>query len=58
MVNFRIIKYLGLILLLNCCTNIGILNKKKVELKKNVEDYKIEVYVERDKYNDFCIATS
>ena len=45
-----------LILLLNCCTNIGILNKKKVELKKNVEDYKIEVYVERDKYNDFCIA--
>ena len=55
MVNFRIIKYLGLILLLNCCTNIGTLNKK-VELKKNIEDYKIEVYTERDKYNNFCIA--
>ena len=55
MVNSRIIKYLGLILLLNCCTNIDILNKK-IELKKNVKDYKIEVYTERDKYNNFCIA--
>ena len=55
MVNFRIIKYLALILLLNCCINIGILNKK-VELKKNIEDYKIEVYTERDKYDNFCIA--
>ena len=55
MVNFKIIKYLVLILLLNCCTNIGTLNKK-VELKKNIKDYKIEVYTERDKYDNFCIA--
>ena len=34
---------------------MGILNKK-VELKKNIEDYKIEVYTERDEYNNFCIA--
>ena len=55
MVNFKIIKYMWIVLLLNCCTKVGILHKP-IELKKNVKDYKIEVYTEHNNIDKLCIA--